>query len=243
MSNTEGTTLGARIERELALRADINAVVELRGEEIVLSGRVDTPEARQAAEDIVAELAPQLRLNNDLEVETTLPVEVAAFSGSASAAPETVQSLEELAAVEEELDPDFTDQALDTSGLTMSGVDPDENDGGPYFPPTDPVITTDEHGDAQVLGGFSASSDQDMPVDRSALDGEYGDEAIADAVRRELREDAATTDLRIEVVVRAGVVHLRGIVPDVDDAENAEEVAARVPGVQEVIEELTVAAV
>jgi osmotically-inducible protein OsmY len=243
MSSAEGTALARRIERELARRAEVNAAVELRGDEIVLSGLVDTPEAVQAAGDIVAELAPTLRVTNDLEVQTILPVDVTAFAGGGGAAPETVESLEELAAVEEEIDPDFTDQPLDTSGLAMSGVDPDENDDGVYFPPTDPVITTDERGEVQVLGGFSATSDQDTTVERSALDGGFGDEAIADAVRRELREDAATTDLRIEVVVRNGVVHLRGIVPDVDDAENAEEVAARVPGVQDVVEELTVAAV
>ena len=60
-------------------------------------------------------------------------------------------------------------------------------------------------------------------------------------MRRELLEDAATTDLRVEVEVRDGVVRLRGTVQDVVDAENAEEVAARVPGVDEVLEELRVA--
>lgn len=68
------------------------------------------------------------------------------------------------------------------------------------------------------------------------------DEAIARAVRRELHEDAATTELRIAVEVEGGVVRLRGKVPEVGDAENAEEVAGRVPGVGEVIEELVVAA-
>lgn len=43
------------------------------------------------------------------------------------------------------------------------------------------------------------------------------------------------------VFVRNGIVHLRGQVSDLDDADNAEAVAARVPGVQEVIEELDVA--
>jgi hypothetical protein len=42
------------------------------------------------------------------------------------------------------------------------------------------------------------------------LDGRPGDEAIADAVRRELREDATTTSLEAEVLVHAGGVHLRG---------------------------------
>jgi osmotically-inducible protein OsmY len=110
-----------------------------------------------------------------------------------------------------------------------------------YTPPDDPVITTDAHGRAQVLGGFGEVDD--VPVERSAMDGRPGDEALADAIRRELREDAATTDLEIFVAVREGVAHLRGRVADMDDAENAEAVAARVPGVREVVEELEVSSV
>ena len=70
-----------------------------------------------------------------------------------------------------------------------------------------------------------------------------GDEALADAVRRELAEDAATADLVIFVAVRNGVAHLRGQVADLDDADNAESVAARVPGIREVVEELDVSSV
>jgi len=79
-----------------------------------------------------------------------------------------------------------------------------------------------------------------LEVAPSAEDGMPGDEAIADAIRRELREDAATTDLRIRVVVRQGIVRLLGKVPTLDDADNAESVAARVAGVRELIEELDV---
>ncbi len=79
-----------------------------------------------------------------------------------------------------------------------------------------------------------------LEVERSA-DGTLGDEAIADAIRRELREDAATTALAVDVAVYRGVARLRGTVQDIADAENAEEVAARVPGVLEVREELDVA--
>ncbi len=108
------------------------------------------------------------------------------------------------------------------------------------FPPTDPVVTTDRHGNTEVLGGFEPTSTEGVEVERSAEDNQPGDEALADAIRRELREDAATTDLQIDVLVRQGVAHLRGAVPGLEDAENAEEVAARVPGVREVVEELEV---
>ena len=36
-------------------------------------------------------------------------------------------------------------------------------------------------------------------------------------------------------------VHLRGDVPDLQDAENAEAVAGRVPGLKDVVEELSIA--
>jgi hypothetical protein len=126
-----------------------------------------------------------------------------------------------------------------TSQPTTDAEDVDSE--GVIFPPTDPVVTTDQHGNTRVLGGFSPTA-SDAPVARSTLDNLPGDEALADAIRRELREDAATTDLAIEVVVEQGIAHLRGRVPGLEDADNAEAVAARVPGLREVMEELEVAA-
>ncbi len=152
-----------------------------------------------------------------------------------------------MAQTDSERNPDFTDQPLLSDPLTAQGPssdtpgneDPVAEGDEVYVPPTDPVVTTDEHGQAQVLGGFSISSMDSVEVARSS-DGTLGDEAIADAIRRELREDAATTALQVEVLVRNGVAYLRGTVPTVDDAEEAEEVAARVPGAREVIEELDI---
>ena len=40
---------------------------------------------------------------------------------------------------------------------------------------SDPVITTDSHGEAKVLGGFSATSDESIQVARSTSDGKLGD--------------------------------------------------------------------
>lgn len=100
-----------------------------------------------------------------------------------------------------------------------------------------------DDGGLEVVGGTSATSMDAIEVDRSASDGRPGEEALEDAIRRELREDAATIELDVRVVVRDGVAHLRGRVADLDDAENAEAVAARVPGVLEVVEEFEVASV
>ena len=95
--------------------------------------------------------------------------------------------------------------------------------------------------DLEVLGGFASTSMDDQPIDIS-VDGEVGDEALADAVRHGLREDAATTDLPIVVHVRDGIVYLHGRVPDLVDSDDAVEVAFRVPGVDEVIDLLAIAA-
>jgi osmotically-inducible protein OsmY len=130
---------------------------------------------------------------------------------------------------------------VQASGAGSSGAD-DPASGGDavYSPPIDPVVTTDAHGRAHVLGGFG--SGEEVSVEPSS-DYRPGDEALADAVRRELAEDAATADLSIFVAVRNGVAHLRGQVADLDDADNAESVAARVPGIREVAEELDVSSV
>ncbi|MGI8549653.1 MAG: BON domain-containing protein, partial [Dehalococcoidia bacterium] len=93
---------------------------------------------------------------------------------------------------------------------------------------------------AEVLGGFGPTSMTDMTVDPSAEGARLGDEALTAAILRELREDALTTDLRIHVTVREGVAYLRGTVEGIEDADAAEEVAARVPGITEVVEELRV---
>ena len=141
-----------------------------------------------------------------------------------------------------EIEPDFVSRSNDDSTLDAGGVDLDEEQDTAYSPPIDPVITTDQHGNARVLGGFSSSSMESIEVERSS-DGTLGDEAIAEAILRELREDATTTALRVDVQVREGVVRLRGSVADVIDSQNAEEVAARVPGVVEVVDELKLTSV
>jgi osmotically-inducible protein OsmY len=66
------------------------------------------------------------------------------------------------------------------------------------------------------------------------------DDELAEAVTRALRADSYTTDLAIEVEVEDGVVYLRGQVTSLEDIEQAEEVAGRVPGVEDVEEELEI---
>jgi osmotically-inducible protein OsmY len=240
----EKQSIQQRIERAIA-DAGLAAIVTDAGKAIRLDGLVDTDEARRAASDIVAAIAPDRRIENNLEVETILPLSSTALRSEAPAAGDLPDTVDE-ALAGSDLEPDFTDQILETSATEMDGEasatdDPDPNGEPVFFPPTDPVMTIDDQNNPQVLGGFAPTSMDEIEVEPSALDGRPGDEALADAIRRELREDALTTDLSIRVAVRNGVARLRGSVPSLDDAENAEEVAGRVPGVREVVEELDVA--
>lgn len=120
--------------------------------------------------------------------------------------------------------------------IEMQGaLDEEAAEGGePYFPPTDPVV----NGGGEILGGFDQTSMDDVAIDASTIDEEPGDEALADAVRRELREDAATSHLRLDVQVRRGVAYLRGTAEDLEDTDNAADVASRVAGIRQVVEQI-----
>ena len=239
--------LTARIEREIAEQAGLAVVAEDSDGAIILSGAVDSAEARQAAEDIAARIAPERRVDNNLDVEAVTPASVADLYADEPTTGELLSDGEEVRDLEG-LEPDFTAQQLLTDPIEApgagSGVEGPEDPGAEgdevYVPPTDPVVSTEGPGEVQVLGGFAPTSMSETRVEPSAMDDQLGDEAIADAIRRELREDAATADLAIDVVVRLGVAHLRGAVTGLEDAENAEEVASRVPGVREVVDELEV---
>ena len=231
--------LTRRIEAQLA-EAGLQVAVESSEGSLILSGIVESEESREAAADIVAQVAPDARIDNQLDVQSVLPTDIDDFAGDEP----TAEMAETRADVAAEIEPDFTDQPglfdpIEAAGADSSGPEDPAETGEVYTPPTDPVVTTDAHGTARVLNGFD--SGEDLTVEPSAMDGRPGDEALADAVRRELAEDAATTDLEIVVAVRQGVAHLRGRVSDLDDADNAESVAARVPGIREVVEELEVA--
>ncbi|HET8567807.1 MAG TPA: BON domain-containing protein [Candidatus Limnocylindria bacterium] len=123
---------------------------------------------------------------------------------------------------------------LPGAGESDVGRSIEDAEGEPWMPPTDPVMRQSERGEPEVLGGFGSTSMDDLSV------AGQGDEALAEAIRRELREDAATTDLDIEVAVRDGVAYLRGRVSGPEDADSAEEVAGRVGGLAEVVDQLEV---
>ncbi len=111
----------------------------------------------------------------------------------------------------------------------------------PYFPPTDPPLSTHSVSNADVLGGFSATSlEGPEGVEDDPLRVQGGDEEVAERVRYALLRDAYTSDLNIEVEVQNGTVYLHGQVRSLDDIEQAEQVAGSVEGVEEVEEDLEI---
>ena len=220
------------IARAIEETAGLILAVQEDGAGIVVSGIVDSEAERDAALDVARAMTDGTEVVDATEILGDLPDDIeeglADISGDAS---------------DDTVEPgDFTDQnilrsAEEAGGPSTSFEDDEVSDGATaYVPPIDPVGTQTE-----VIGGTQLSSMDSIEVDRSS-DGQLGDEAIRDAVLRELLEDSATTHLRLDVAVVGGVVRLGGRVADIIDAEAAEEVAARVPGVVEVEERLDVEA-
>lgn len=232
----------ADLERTITDTVGVPVTLERDGGRLVVTAFVSHEEMRDAILDLARDAAGALDVEDNIDVTDVLAGETAGLVISdqdLQGGPGGTPGFEE-----ESLEAgDFQDQSRDTNltdGWSASGptsaMDEDlVSEGDAVFvPPTDPVGTSRE-----VIGGLQLSSMDSIEVARSS-DGTLGDEAIADAIRRELREDSATTALDVDVDVYRGIARLRGLVQDLDDAENAEEVAARVPGVIEVREELDV---
>jgi len=209
--------------------------VEISGGEVTLSGEVDSEENRVAALDVatsavgsrglavvdaleIIELSPDSGFDRD-----AFPLADEPWTAEVAGAPHDPNRSDP------ELDPDFTDD-LGTTDPQVAVAE-----GIPYYPPTDPVVRPSSGPEAlEILGGFGS----DDLGDDEAADGAPGDEDLVEAVADALRRDALTSDLAITVLVRGGVVYLRGEVPSVDDAAAAEAIAGDVPGVVEIREEL-----
>jgi osmotically-inducible protein OsmY len=230
------------IEHQLAQEAGVYAAVEETATEVVLSGLISSEEQRRAAIDIASAIAPGKRIIDNLEMLDVLPEGLDSLHISPRSE-ERVEGAQPGTSESEGLEAgDFGDQVIHSNTLGAAGPSGFTSDGDisegeeVYVPPTDPVLTPE----GEVLGGFGFSSGDSVTVETSSLGDRLSDGSIAAAIRQELREDASTTDLEIHVSVEGGVAELRGTVTSLDDAENAEAVASRVPGVVEVKENLKV---
>ena len=204
-----------------------------------LVGRVDSPRLHQAAIDLVEGLPGLTGIDDQIDYEVISPDMVT----------EAPDDDEEFGYADEEaLDDDVSDTDP-TFMEPVSSADFQEviEEGGVWFPPTDPVVEPSTGPrEMGIVGGFQATSmeDTDEEQDETFAEGvalgdgdrvlNRDDDEILDDVLRELHEDAETMDLQLNVRVVNGVVYLRGLVPTLEDAETAESVAARVPGIVEV---------
>jgi osmotically-inducible protein OsmY len=215
--------------------------MEESSDTVTLLGTVASTEERARAELVARALTPSKPVENRLEVDPslqTLDVERSDQVVEATALP--IAALLPGEGTPQRYPDEYgTDWVRVREGVPREDTGPDETD-LPYFPATDPVITM-SNGEVEILGGFSSTALDDLQVAVSA-DGQVGDEALAEAVKLELREDASTTDLPIIVHVRDGIVYLHGRVLDLVDCDNAIDVASHVPGVDEIVDLLDVIA-
>ena len=241
---------------------ELGVAVEMRDGEIILTGLVDSDEDRQAAIDLAQPYAHDLglRINDGLEVESFGPE--GAFDPDTNRNPPgfgdlDVTGVTEGEAAAERVGSDVNSGYVDLADRDEQPLDADfEGDPGTtdvievvqegmtYFPPTDPPTTDASGANFAVLNGFGETSDDTSAADADEPEDDANrlpvDDELADIVRRELAEDALTTDLPVHVLARGGTVILRGEVDTLEDAENAEAVANRIPAVVEVREELSV---
>lgn len=243
-------TLARQIEQRLSKEAGIYADVRVERGVVILNGLVDSIEQRDAATDLAYGIAGVVRVQNDLDVEEfeAAADDNARASDNARRADVSYQMLEgEQRSRPEPGEPDYN-QDFPSVGSDMTD-DPIAavEEGIPYMPPTDPVVRPANHEDQlEVTGGLGTTSMDEFPDQLGTTsfgNAPPGDEDIRSQVLEALHADAATTDLEIHVTVRNRVVHLRGHVPTLDDAESAEEVAGRIPTVREVREELHIDAI
>src|ERR1051326_6531661 len=111
--------LTRRLEQQLAA-AGLQVAVERSDGSLILSGIVATEESRQAAEDIVAQVAPDARIDNQIDIESVLPTGIDAFASDDP----TAELADSAGEIRNELDPDFTDEPGLSDPLQAVG-DPD----------------------------------------------------------------------------------------------------------------------
>ncbi|HZU81058.1 MAG TPA: BON domain-containing protein [Acidimicrobiales bacterium] len=244
--------VAGQIQQRLRDQYHMFIVAAQQGDTIMLSGRVGSDQDRNTAERVARELGQGRPVQNLIEVQPTVTeglrnpnYENAGRLDPSFVPGDEIAQSPPVILESEGLDAGFDQVPLETDSTDVvdesvyDDVPPVEPDPA-YFAPTDPVVEPDRQGNLQVVGGWDPTSMSSDTVDPSAEDNQPGDEALADAIRRELREDASTNALQLDVEVERGVAHLRGTVTDLTDAENAESVASQVPGVREVIDETTV---
>lgn len=222
--------------RELLSDARIPVEVVVRHHVARLFGPVDSIRLREAAIDLASAVDGVVRVDDDMSYEVISPDMVT----------EPPDEDEQFGYADEG---SFRDDMPDAEDDFAAPVGtPDDigviEEGETYFPPVDPVVEPARSGRGlEIVGGFQSEAtddteevggvafDESVSVNNETRLIERDDDEMREDVLRALQEDSETTSLVLDVDVLRGVVYLRGNVQSIDDAENAESVASRVPGV------------
>jgi len=108
-------------------------------------------------------------------------------------------------------------------------------DAEPYTAPIDPPVLPGGRDGIHVATGFGTSAEEVSVLE----DVPRGDEDIREEVMMVLSQDSLTSQYRLQVAVRNGIVHVVGLVTSTEDAEYAAAMIDNLPGVIEVVDDTT----
>lgn len=244
MSKDQDNELQEQLSTRMS-QVGLPLAIDVRDGNVRITGAVSSNEDYQAALDLVSSIEGIIGVQDEIEITTVAPDQAFDDSSSAQGFDFTeTPATDDLEGFEYEAD------LSEDVGAGTSDYQKSVEEAEPYFPPTDPVVEpSNDEQELDITGGVQDTSMDELAAEPE-LDaireepatppaGRRDDETVREDVSRELREDAATADLDLEVGVINGTVILRGRVTDLDDSYNAEEVARRVPGVLDVTDETT----
>jgi len=120
---------------------------------------------------------------------------------------------------------------------SVGTMDPIEatRDAEPYMAPVDPPVLPGGREAIHTATGFGTSAEEEMAGGVPyAKDADIEEEALL-----LLRQDSLTSRYNLMAQANDGVVTIRGIVADVDDAEHALSIVGEIPGLVDVVDEMT----
>lgn len=108
-------------------------------------------------------------------------------------------------------------------------------DAEPYMPPIDPPVLPGGRDGVHVSSGFGMSAEEEAAEGPAPVD----DEDIRQQAVLTLGQDSLASQYNLNVTVHSGVVHLRGSVGTMDEADSVAETLSSLQGVREVIDDTT----
>ncbi|HZU13600.1 MAG TPA: BON domain-containing protein [Chloroflexota bacterium] len=109
-------------------------------------------------------------------------------------------------------------------------------DAEPYMPPTDSPVLPGGTESVHTGVGFGTSA-----LEETERGGPFHDDAdLQDEALLLLRQDSLTSRHNLIPHAVRGVITLRGIVSDIDDAEHAMSIVGEIEGVVDVVDEMTI---